>query len=191
MIRERIILAIAATLLLASCGHAPAGPAQTRWTLTASPSVNADAHGRPAPLVVRLYALSARDAFDRATFFELYDRDRTVLEQTAVERRVLVLKPGEHLRLAVPLDARTRAFAVVAAYQRIDSATWRAVVDFDPTASSRDGVLAACFGASVATLELKHPPQHPRKRAGSGAQSAIGRWIEPIWKKLAGSMNAG
>jgi type VI secretion system protein VasD len=183
--RQRAVAQLAAMLLLASCARAPAGPAQARWTLTVSASVNADAHGQAAPLLVRLYALSARDAFDRATFFELYDHDRTVLGTSALERSVLVLKPGEHVRFVRPLDAATRAFAVVAAYRRIDSAKWRAVVDLDPAAPARDVEIAASFDASAATLALK------RANAAGRDTSAIGRWIEPIWKKLAGSIGAG
>lgn len=184
MKRERVIVPVACALLLASCGHAPPSPAQARWTLTVSKSVNADADGEPAPLVVRLYALSARDAFDRATFFELYDHDRAVLGQAVLERSVLVLKPGERVRFDRPLEAGTRALAVVAAYQRIDSAKWRAVVDIDPDAPSRDLRIAASFGTSSVALALTtaHPTGH--------ASSTVWKWIEPIWKKLSGSMGS-
>lgn len=184
MMSGRVAGAIACALALASCTSAPPGRAQARWTLSASSTINADALGRPAPLVVRLYALSACDAFNRATFFELYDRDRAVLGKAALERRVLVLKPGERVRLTRPLDANTRAFAVVAAYQRIDSAQWRAIVDIAPSAPSGSVDIAASFGASAVTLKLT--PEHVDGREAS----KLWRLIKPIWKKIAGSIGA-
>ncbi|MGN6651739.1 type VI secretion system lipoprotein TssJ [Trinickia sp.] len=186
MTRARLASTIVSALLVASCASAPPVPAppQARWTLAAASSINADEHGRPAPLVVRLYALSARDAFDRATFFELYDHDRTVLGQAALERSVLVLKPGEHVRFVRPLPADTRAFAVVAAYQRIDSTKWRAVVDVAPTVPPHDVNIAASFGSSAATLTLT-----PECAAGD-AGNAVWKWIKPIWKKMAGLIGA-
>lgn len=180
----RIVGAIACALALASCAGVPPGRAQARWTLSASSSVNTDALGQPAPLVVRLYALSACDAFNRATFFELYDRDRAVLGKAVLERRVLVLKPGDRVRLARPLDANTRAFAIVAGYQRIDSAQWRAVVDLAPSEPPRSVNIAASFGASAVTLTLT------AERVDGREASKLWRLVKPIWKKIAGSIGA-
>lgn len=182
--RARIVGAIACALALASCASAPPNRAQVRWTLSASATVNTDAMGQPAPLVVHLYALSACDAFNRATFFELYDRDRAVLAKAMLERRVLVLKPGERVRLARPIDADTRAFAVVAAYQRIDSAQWRAIVDLGPSEPPRSVDIAASFGASGVALALTP------ERVDAREASKLWRLVKPIWKKIAGSIGA-
>lgn len=180
----RIVGAVACALALASCASVPPDRAQARWTLSASSTVNTDALGRPAPLVVHLYALSACDAFNRATFFELYDRDRAVLGKAVLERRVLVLKPGERVRLVRPIDANTRAFAVVAAYQRIDAARWRAIVDISPSEPPRSVDLAASFGASGVALALTP------ERIDAHVASKLWRLVKPLWKKIAGSIGA-
>ncbi|MGG1944078.1 type VI secretion system lipoprotein TssJ [Trinickia sp. NRRL B-1857] len=179
----------AAALLLTSCAYTARDgtqehaheQAQAQWTLSASSSVNLDAHARPAPLVVRLYALSARDAFDRATFFELYDHDQAVLGRSALARSVIVLRPGERIRFVEPLDAGTRSLAVVAAYQRIDKAEWRAIVDVNPTASRFVAVAAAFDGERIS---LSATPQ----RVPARDEGAIWRFIKPLWQKLSQSM---
>ncbi len=182
MTHARIAAPIAVALLLSSCAHGLPQQAQSRWTLAATTTLNADAIERPAPLVVRIYVLSARDAFDRATFFELYDHDRAVLGQSALERSVLVLRPGEQLRFTRPLDSRARALAVLAAYQRIDTARWRAIVDVDPSQSPRNIDVGARFDASGVTLDVT-PEGADDKNA-----SVLWRLVRPLWKKLEGSI---
>jgi len=185
----RVAALCAAALCLTSCAHKPRDgtPEQAhehawaRWTLSASSSVNPDAQGRPAPLVVRLYALAARDAFDRATFFELYDHDRAVLGRSALARSVIVVRPGERIRFDEPLDAGTRSFAVVAAYQRIDTACWRAIVDVVP-ATSRVVEVAAAFDGEGISLKAT------AQRAPAPDEGAIWRFVKPLWQKLSQSL---
>jgi type VI secretion system protein VasD len=180
-----IAVSCAAVLLLTACAHTPHDrtaanaleQAQAKWTLSATPSLNPDANGRASPLVLRLYALAARDAFDRATFFELYDHDGTVLGRSALARRVIVLRPGERIRFYEPLDADTRSLAVVAAYQRIDKADWRAIVDVTPSASGVVEVEAALDGEGVSLRANARPAPAPD-------EGAIRRFVKPLWQKL-------
>jgi type VI secretion system protein VasD len=179
MRRPCIVASVAMALLLPACAHEPPPQAQAHWTLTAASNLNADALGRPAPLVVRVYVLAARDAFDRATFFELYDHDRAVLGNSALERSVIVLKPGEHIRFALPLDSRARALGVLAAYQCIDTAQWRTIVGVDPSKPPTPIDVAARFDASGVTLALA-------PSAGNKKRSALWRFVRPLWEALGG-----
>lgn len=185
----RIAMPCAAVLLLTSCAHSPRDrtvedsheQVRAKWTLSASSSVNPDANGQAAPLVVRLYALAARDAFDRATFFELYDHDQTVLGRSSLERRVIVLRPGERIRFDEPLAAGTRSLGVLAAYQRIDKADWRAIVDVTPSTSRVVEVEAAFDGEG---LSLRANAQ----RAQAPDEGTIRRFFKPLRQMLSQSI---
>ncbi|WP_116141294.1 type VI secretion system lipoprotein TssJ [Trinickia diaoshuihuensis] len=187
MRHARIVLPCLGALWLTACAHWPRersdDAVRARWTLSASSSVNPGAQGQSAPVLVRLYALAQRDAFDQATFFELYDHDQTVLGRSALARSVIVLRPGERIRLDEPLDARTRALAIVAAYRRIDTAHWRAIVDVDPSAS-RDVELAAVFAGDGVTV--RRVPQAPPV----DDDGLVGRFVKPLWKKLTDAIGA-
>ncbi len=106
-------------------------PAPTRLTgeLAASYGVNPDPNGRPSPLVVRLYELRERDAFDSADFFTLYEQDVIRLETDIVVRDEFELKPGERREILRELHPQTRFLGALAAYRDLDMAEWRAVVE--------------------------------------------------------------
>jgi type VI secretion system protein VasD len=84
-------------------------------------------------VVVRLYELSQRDRFDRATFFELYDHDDTTLADSLLSRTEVIVRPGETLQVPLRLLPDTRAIAAMAAYEKVGQATWRSVVEVSPS----------------------------------------------------------
>jgi type VI secretion system protein VasD len=176
---------IAMSAGLAGCAGATSKPVEARFTVSASASLNPDARNQPSPVVLRIYELAARDEFDRATFFELYDHDKDVLGKAALARTVMVVRPGEQLRFTHALDPATRAVAIVAAYQRIDDARWRAVVDIRNTHKHTHALaLAAQLDASA--VELAEVPGAARK-ADAGL---IVRLVKPVWQALAGTFGS-
>ena len=75
-------------------------------------------------------------AFANASFFQLYDDDSAVLGGDLQDRSDFVLRPGETVSLTRNLKLETRFLGVVAAYQDIDQATWRALVPVLPEQTS-------------------------------------------------------
>lgn len=167
---------IAACLALTGCATpAPRSDSQPtlRVTIHASPAINPDEHGRPAPVRVRIYELRAKDAFDRATFFELYDHDARVLGDALLLRAETTVSPGETVALVRPLDPATRAVAIMAAYERIDDARWRACVMLGGASAVQ---LTAALDTSSTTLTDTTPAYVEPKRG------LVMRWIHPVWK---------
>ncbi|CAM4021180.1 type VI secretion system lipoprotein TssJ [Bordetella bronchialis] len=120
--------AVAVALFLAGCSAKPPLCASVQVMLDAASDLNPDATGRASPIVVRVYQLADTEAFGHAGFFDLYDRDRQVLGQSLLARSEATVLPGAEKVVAQPLDSRTRAVAVIAAYRDIEHAQWRRVV---------------------------------------------------------------
>jgi type VI secretion system protein VasD len=116
-------------LALAGCSMMPFGTKETsvEGKITATPTLNADVRSRPSPIVMRVYELAARNAFDTADFVSLYERDKETLAADLVSREEIVLQPGETRDWKKKLAPATKFIAVVAAYREIERANWRTV----------------------------------------------------------------
>jgi type VI secretion system protein VasD len=105
--------------------------------ITTAATLNPDVRRRPSPLVVRVYELAARNAFDSADFVSLYERDKDALAADLVTREEIVLQPGEARDWNKKLMPQTKFIAVVAAYREIERASWRAVLPIKQVAVNR------------------------------------------------------
>lgn len=165
---------VAACVMLAGCASsAPRSQPALSMTIRASSTLNPDADGRAAPVLVRIYELRAKDVFDRATFFELYDHDARLLDKALLQRTEIAVRPGETVPLVRPLDPATRAVAVIVAYERIDDAKWHASVALN---SSNGAELTATLESSAVTL-IDRTPAHAEPERGP-----LMRWIHPVWQ---------
>jgi type VI secretion system protein VasD len=106
----------------------PPPPTVIKVTLAADPAVNPDGHGRPSPIVLRLYELKTVAAFGRADFFSLWDREKDTLGAELVARDEVQLRPGESRTIERPAGADAQQLAVVAAYRDIERADWRGAI---------------------------------------------------------------
>ena len=124
-------------LLAAGCSS-PFKPKVTTVAaqVAAAATVNADARKRPSPIVVRVYELAGRNAFDTLDFVTLYERDKEALAADLVSREEMALRPGESREWKKTLAPNTRFIGVVAAYREIEKAQWRAVYVVKPLAAN-------------------------------------------------------
>lgn len=105
----------------------------TNLSFRASDDINPDASGRASPLVIRIYELRAVDTFRSAGFFDLYDEPEGVLDQDLIGMNEIVLRPELVEKLpTMTLDENTRYLGIVAAFQNIDEAEWKLVLDAKP-----------------------------------------------------------
>lgn len=142
------------------CGGADVPPpARIEGNLMASEDVNPNLRGEPSPVFVRLYELRAETAFADAGFFQLYDDDADVLGGDLQDRSDYVLRPGETVPFARNLKPETRFVGVVAAYQDIDRATWRALVSVPPEQTT-----AMTVALNRLDLSVEASPQDSKKR---------------------------
>lgn len=116
--------------LLSGCSSVSPFSALTKLdvALTAGEHVNPDLHGRPSPVVVRLFELRHAVAFENADFFSLYTHAEQTLPKDWVNSEELELRPGERLALKLRLGPDTRFVGVLAAYRDLPHVQWRWVI---------------------------------------------------------------
>lgn len=124
-----LIFACAALLMLAGCSSLSPYSSLTKLdlTLTASDRLNPDLHGRPSPIVVRLFELRHPVAFENADFFSLYERPRDTLAPDLIVSEELELRPGETRTLKLSVE-QGRYVGVLAAYRDLNETRWRHVL---------------------------------------------------------------
>lgn len=127
----RNILTLAAVLLVgvAACGGPK--PVMLRATMDVLPAVNPDSHGRPSPVVVRVYALKSLAAFSSASFFSLYGKDKETLGAELIDSEELQLIPGAKREFQKEYPPETRYLAVFAAFRDVEHAHWRDSIALD------------------------------------------------------------
>ena len=99
-----------------------------RLALTATQTLNQDDSGEA--LVVRVYQLREKDKFQRATFTELWKKDKELLEGDLLDRKELTMHPDSETVLDLDLDVKHGAafFGVMALFRKPDVMSWKELV---------------------------------------------------------------
>ncbi|WP_158515192.1 type VI secretion system lipoprotein TssJ [Bordetella sp. H567] len=167
----RVSMAVAAwawILALGGCSAQSMPCASLQVVLETSADVNPDASGRPSPIVVRIYQLTDTEAFDRASFFDLHDKDRQILGPNLLARSEITLLPGTEKIVGQPLDPKTRVVAIVAAYRDIEHAQWRR--DFPVSGLASHGI-AVDLRRTAIRAEAVNAGGYAKDDAGGGADN--------------------
>lgn len=127
--RRNLGLIVWLALLLAGCGPA-------HVTLDVHQNVNPDIHGRPSPIVLRIYELRAADGFNGADFISLYERDKEILGADLLAREEMTLIPGEKKEFKRELQKGTRFVGVMAAFRDLNHSQWRSILEVKPGKTS-------------------------------------------------------
>ncbi|MGD9510154.1 MAG: type VI secretion system lipoprotein TssJ [Geminicoccaceae bacterium] len=163
MIRRTLI--IASLVGLSACGGddeppppaappPPPPPTIVSLTITASPGVNPDAAGQAKPVHVRVLRLANGAAFAEADFFALDQDLAGLLGSDLKGMDEFVLAPGAVQIWQKKLDDETRVIGVMAAYQAVDTAQWRAWKEVPRNETS---LLAAELGPTGVVLREVAP----------------------------------
>ena len=128
----------------------PGPPPELRISVSAAGNANRGPGGKGLPVVVRLYELKARGAFDRADFYSLYDKESETLGGELVGREEATLPPASERLVVRTLDPATRYLGVVAAFRDIDRATWRTVLELRP---DKNNNVAVTVGPSAVAAQ--------------------------------------
>jgi type VI secretion system protein VasD len=101
-----------------------------RLALTATQALNQDDSGEALPVVVRVYQLRGKDKFQRATFTELWKKDKELLEGDFLDRKELTMHPDSETVLDLDLDVKHGAafFGVMALFRKPDVMSWKELV---------------------------------------------------------------
>jgi len=149
MIPRRPLLLLPA-LLLTRCGAPPKPPPVLTITMIGSAEQNPDTAGKPAPVAVRIYQLTATAKFERGDVFALTEHEQQALGQDDAGSQEFVLSPSETQTKTFELKPGVTAIGVVVLYRDIENAQWRADA---PAAGSGPTKLVLNVGKLAITLK--------------------------------------
>ena len=96
--------------------------------LLAGKDINPDEKHSPSPLFIRLYELSSDQAFNRADFLGLYEKDDALLGKDLIAKRELNrLVPGETQEDGFVLDANTRYVGLFAEFYEYKNSKFKLI----------------------------------------------------------------
>ena len=113
-------------LTLAYCAPAPKPPAVLTLTMVGGADQNLDPSGKPEPVAVRVYQLTATAKFERNDVFALTEHEQETLGPDDAGSQEFVLSPGETQTRTFELKPGVQAVGVIVLYRDIDNAKWRA-----------------------------------------------------------------
>lgn len=134
--KRRVILAIVALMMTLLFGCSVANyvvDPYARLNFNVADNVNPDLDGRASPVIVKIYELSSPTLFENQDFFGLYDEAEKVLGADLILGKEYELAPGGAFEYQVSLAPGVRHVGILVAYRDIDNASWREVIDVEPT----------------------------------------------------------
>jgi type VI secretion system protein VasD len=95
-------------------------------TMIGSADQNPSLAGKPAPVAVRIYQLTATAKFERGDVFALTEHEQQTLGSDDAGSQEFVLSPGETQTKTFELKPMVQAIGIVVLYRDIDNSQWRA-----------------------------------------------------------------
>ena len=112
---------------LAALSACATTPTTSHLTLTAARDLNPGPGGGANPVQVRIYLLKNPEKFTNTDYFQLADKEQSVLGEDLISREEYTLRPGETRIVDQPIKPGERFIGITAAYRNIDHSTWRAI----------------------------------------------------------------
>ena len=101
-------------------------------TIVGGAGLNPNAQGRASPVEVRIFDLSATQAFQAAPFDALLDHAGESLKKDISAQEELVLRPGAIEERSRSLSATTVAIGIAAGFRELEHGTWHLAVALKP-----------------------------------------------------------
>lgn len=122
-----------AVVLIAGCGS---DTKKWRLVFAATHALNPDDSGEAFPVVVRVYQLKGQERFQRATFTDLWKKDKEFLEGDLLSRKEVTVHPDSQPVLDLDLEVKQGAafVGVVALFRKPDVTLWKQVFPADLSA---------------------------------------------------------
>ena len=122
-VRFKLMINLLLLFLLAGCGSlSKTNNAIAIVNLNAAENINPDNNGRPSPIVVLIYELSALREFDSQDFFDLYDDAGNTLSNTMLKTHELEVTPNSSLVNQIILQENTKHLGIILAFRDINKA---------------------------------------------------------------------
>lgn len=140
----KIILLSLTILTIAACS----GPI-VRVDLRSDETLNPDRKGDPLPVVVRVYQLNDKGAFESATFNQIWKNDEGVLGGTLLTRNELILSPASSGKVELDRHEQAKYVGVVAVFRNPVERKWRAMRELSDDIVSKKLSLSSSFDVSL------------------------------------------
>ncbi|MCC8955317.1 type VI secretion system lipoprotein TssJ [Bradyrhizobium sp. Pear77] len=127
-----------------------------KFVIEADELVNPNAHGKPSPVVVRIYELKSTTTFTQAQFFELFDDDTKRLGPDLVAKREVELTPGDKVDFERDTPIETRNVGVIAGFRAGNDAQWRSTAEIKPDRDNRILVKLTARAVSIEQEASRH-----------------------------------
>lgn len=137
-------LLMSSLLAMAACS----GP-MVRMDLKSDATLNPDRKGDPLPVVVRIYQLNDKGAFESATFNQLWKNDEGILGGTLLTRKELILNPDSNDKVELDRHEQAKYVGVVAVFRNPVDRHWRAMRELSDDIVTRKLSLSSSFDVSL------------------------------------------
>lgn len=97
--------------------------------------LNPNQQHRALPVQVNIYQLSDKDAFQQATFRELWQQDKQALGSSLISKRQVIIKPGDTTKVKITRDKNCHYIGIVALFRKPDGDSWRVIYEVTSTSS--------------------------------------------------------
>lgn len=151
MIRQAQHLALLVTVLILTACSGP----MVHVDLVSSSGLNPDRKGDPLPVVVRVYQLNDKGAFESATFNQLWKNDEGVLGKTLLTRNEVILNPASKDEVELDKHEQAKYVAVVAVFRHPVDRKWRALRELSDDWFTRQLSLSASIDVSLVGNTLR------------------------------------
>ncbi len=121
-----VLLVLCTILLLGGCS-AP----QVKIDLSSTAALNMNQDHEPLPVVVNVYQLSDKKAFENASFGELWKSDLTVLSNSLLRKDTLTLDPASQQKLVLQKNDQARYVGIMAAFRQQPDDSWKIIKKID------------------------------------------------------------
>ncbi len=118
--------AILVILTMSACS-AP----QVKIDMTSTASLNIDSNNQPLPVVIKLYQLSDKKSFDKATFEDLWKNDMVILSDGLLEKQMFTLDPASRHKVTFEKNDEAKFLGIMAAFHDQKDNTWKLTKKID------------------------------------------------------------
>ena len=108
--------------MLSGCGT----PA-VKVGVSSTANLNMNADNQPLPVVVRIYQLSDSQAFENASFDDLWKHDLVTLGDSLVMREEITMDPAFQKRITMPRHDQAKYIAAMAVFRDPGEDGWKAM----------------------------------------------------------------